>query len=299
MERRTDLAVELKEDLEQQATHALGVTVKETKHFNNTLLETYIKVTNETGAKQLGKPMGTYITLESSSLLSSDKDYHKDISNLLSKHLTSLLKDANNILVLGLGNQHVTPDALGPYVVDHLNITRHLKKEGLLSNHLSIYAIAPGVMAQTGMEASEIIKGIISTTNPQLIIAIDALAARSSNRLNRTIQLTNTGITPGSGVGNQRARLDEETLGIPVIAIGVPTVIAVPTIICDAMDTMLYALDESVGKLTSDLSDEERYLLATELISPYFSDLFVTPKNIDEEVLHISYTISEAINQLS
>lgn len=201
-------------------------------------------------------------------------------------------------MVAGLGNREVTPDALGPFVIDNLYVTRHLLQEGIISKSVEISAIAPGVMAQTGMESVTILKALVKEIKPELLIVIDALAARESDRLNKTIQLADTGITPGSGVGNHRNAINKESVGIPVLAIGVPTVIAVPTIVNDAMDVMVSAIGKQATKnVLKKFNEEERYQLACEMVTPYLEDMFVTPKDIDEAVKRISYTISEAINQ--
>ena len=240
-----------------------------------------------------------------------DEGYHKEISMELSKFLKNLLKEKKedySVLVVGLGNRQVTPDALGPYVVDNLNVTRHIIKEygkyAMGEEHVHLVsAIVPGVMGQTGMETVEIIKGIVQETKPDFIIAIDALAARSSKRLNRTIQIADTGINPGSGVGNQRNAITQETVGIPVIAMGVPTVVDAATIVNDSMENLLAALESSetlkgVGLVMQGYSAAEKYELVKELISPHLNGMFVTPKDIDETIKRISYTISEALNML-
>ena len=166
-----------------------------------------------------------------------------------------------------------------------------------------VSAIVPGVMGQTGMETLEIVKGIVEETKPDFAIAIDALAARNTKRLNRTIQIADTGINPGSGVGNHRNALTEETLGIPVIAIGVPTVVDAATIVNDTMENLLAALETSemlkgVGVVLQGYNATEKYELIKELISPNLNGLFVTPKDIDDTIQRISYTISEALNIL-
>ena len=202
----------------------------------------------------------------------------------------------------------MTPDALGPDVADNLVVTRHIIKEygkyamGGEKVH-TVSAIVPGVMGQTGMETLEIVKGVVEETKPDFAIAIDALAARNSKRLNRTIQLADTGINPGSGVGNHRNALTEDTLGIPVIAIGVPTVVDAATIVNDTMENLLAALETSemlkgVGVVLQGYNATEKYELIKELISPHLNGMFVTPKDIDETVKRISYTISEALNML-
>ena len=210
------------------------------------------------------------------------------------------------VLVVGLGNREVTPDALGPRVVDNLFITRHIVKEyGKYAfgekNVNRISSIVPGVMAQTGMESLEIIHGIIDETKPDLVIVIDALAARSTKRLNRTIQVTDTGINPGSGVGNHRHGLNKKSLGIPVISIGIPTVVDAATIVNDTMFNLIAAMSQSkafdmLGDSLKELNDGEKYELIRELLSPNLNAMFVTPKDIDESVKRLSYTISEGIN---
>ena len=213
-----------------------------------------------------------------------------------------------SILVVGLGNREVTPDSLGPCVADHLSVTRHIVKEyGKYAIGVDdapmISAVVPGVMGQTGMESAEIVRGIVSETNPDVIIAVDALAARNSKRLNRTIQIADTGIHPGSGVGNHRNGMTMETLGVPVIGIGVPTVVDAATIVNDTMENFIRALESSdslkgVGEVLRSYNAGEKYEFVKELISPHLNGMFVTPKDVDEMVHHISHTLSEAINML-
>ena len=207
-----------------------------------------------------------------------------------------------SILTVGLGNREVTPDALGPYVVDQLNITRHMVQEygryGVEEESRIVSAIVPGVMAQTGMETAE-----IKETKPDMILVIDALAARSSKRLNRTIQISDAGIHPGAGVGNHRSVITKETMGIPVIAIGVPTVVDAATIVNDTMENFIAALETSenlkgVGVVLQGYNSAEKYELVKELIAPHLNGMFVTPKDIDETIRRISYTVSEALNLL-
>ena len=193
-------------------------------------------------------------------------------------------------MVVGLGNREVTPDALGPYVVDNMMITRHIIKEYgqyAFGNKATsqISGIVPGVMAQTGMETAEIIQGVVAETKPDVVIAIDALAARSVRRLNRTIQITDTGIHPGSGVGNHRNGLTEENLQVKVIGIGVPTVVDAATIVLDSMAHLLDALEEA---------EQKEFL--EEMISPHLHGMFVTPKDVDETIKYLSFTISEGLN---
>ncbi|MBE5923212.1 MAG: GPR endopeptidase [Lachnospiraceae bacterium] len=294
---RTDLAVEMKEDIEGEEP-IKGVRVTTKNNGDTDILETRIIVETKEGEANLGKPIGTYITLESEHLREHDDTYHEPMAEVLSKILKNFMGRKKKILVAGLGNREVTPDALGPLVIDNLYITRHLLKEGIISHSNEVSAIAPGVMAQTGMESVSVLRAVVNEVKPEFVIVIDALAARKSDRLNKTIQLADTGIAPGSGVGNHRNAINEESLGVPVLAIGVPTVISVPTIVNDSMDMMI----DTIGKVgfkevLERFSEEERYKLACEMVDPFMEDMFVTPKDIDEAVKRISYTISEAINK--
>lgn len=297
MRGRTDLAVEMKEDL-QSDEPIKGVHVMTKNNGDTDIKEVRIVVENDEGAMNLGKPVGTYITLESEQLRQHDEGFHQPMMEVLSRHLKQFIGNKKRIMVAGLGNRDVTPDALGPFVIDNLYVTRHLLKEGIISKSVEISAIAPGVMAQTGMESLTILNALVKEIKPELLIVIDALAARESDRLNKTIQLADTGITPGSGVGNHRKAINEENVGVPVLAIGVPTVIAVPTIVNDAMEVMVAAIGKQATKnVLKKFNEEERYQLACEMVTPYLENMFVTPKDIDEAVKRISYTISEAINQ--
>lgn len=292
---RTDLALELQEDVgEQNLTEGISVSEHYDKAMN--LKRTHIRVLNQKGQEMLGKPIGNYITLESDSLCDSDKDIHRPFVEALYQVLTELVGAANRILVIGLGNRAVTPDALGPLVVDHLYITRHLIKEGLVKRAREISAICPGVMAQTGIESSTIIASICQEIKPEVVIAIDALAAREPSRLNTTIQICDTGITPGAGVGNHRLSLNREVLGVPVVAIGVPTVISVPSIVHQAIGVMVDRINEGGNRLQMEYTEEELQSLAWDLLDEKLASMFVTPKNIDETIHRVSYTISEAIN---
>lgn len=308
---RTDLALEQKERFESDNVEVQGVVLTEDYDEETEVKVTTVKIETENGAKTMRKPVGTYITMEAPNMAVPDEDYHAEISKKLKEFLEEFVKtdkEEFSVLVVGLGNRKVTPDALGPYVADNLNITRHIVKEygkyamGEEAVHL-VSAIVPGVMGQTGMETVEIIKGVVKETKPDMIIAIDALAARNSKRLNRTIQIADTGINPGSGVGNHRNAITKETVGVPVIAIGVPTVVDAATIVNDTMENLLMALESSetlkgVGIVMQGYNAAEKYELVKELISPHLNGMFVTPKDIDETVKRISYTISEALNLL-
>lgn len=289
---RTDLAVESKEKFEKDHVEIKGVSIHEEYQEELDLRTTLVRIETDHGARVMEKPRGTYITMEAPNLIVPDEDYHREISQELAHHLKELLhlEKERSVLVVGLGNRDITPDALGPRVIQNLKITRHIVKEygkagmGEEKVHL-VSSLVPGVMAQTGMETMEIIRGVIAETKPDVVIAIDALAARSMKRLNCTIQITDTGINPGSGVLNFRTGLNQESLGIPVIGIGVPTVVDAATIVHDAIAHLLESLEEA---------EMEEFL--GELITPRLHSMFVTPKDVDETVKMLSYTISEGLN---
>lgn len=289
---RTDLALEATERFTEENVEIRGVEISEDYDEEKDVRTTVVKITTENGARIMGRPQGNYITIEAPGLSMSDEDYHREISEKLALHLKKLihLEREQSILVVGLGNSAITADSLGPHVVDNLYITRHMIREyGLKSMGKErmhrVSGIIPGVMAQTGMETSEIVHGIVTETKPDVVIAIDALAARSTRRLNRTIQITDTGINPGSGVGNHRVGLTEENLQVKVIGIGVPTVVDAATIVRDSMAHLLDALEET---------EQKEFL--EEMISPHLHTMFVTPRDVDETVKYLSYTISEGLN---
>ncbi|EOS40617.1 GPR endopeptidase [Lachnospiraceae bacterium] len=311
---RTDLALEEKERFESDNVEIPGVVLEEEYDKEREIRITRVKVETENGAKTMGKPVGVYLTMEAPNMAVPDEDYHREVSVKLSEYIEELIQgrsldtDDLSVLVVGLGNRQVTPDALGPYVADNLCVTRHIVKEygkyamGIEHARL-VSAIVPGVMGQTGMETLEIVKGVVDETKPDLVIAIDALAARNTRRLNRTIQIADTGIHPGSGVGNHRNGLTKESVGVPVIGIGVPTVVDAATIANDTMENLIDALESSeilkgVGDVLRTYNSAEKYELVKELISPHLNGMFVTPKDEDELVKQISYTISEALNML-
>ena len=289
---RTDLALETTERFAEENAEIRGGEVHEEYDEEKDVRTTVVKIVTENGAKSMGRPQGTYITIEAPELSTQDEDYHREISEEISTHLRKLidLKKEKSVLVVGLGNAAITADALGPQVVDNLLMTRHIIKEyglrGIKHEKMHrISGIAPGVMAQTGMETAEIVQGIVSETKPDVVVAIDALAARSVRRLSRTIQITDTGIHPGSGVGNHRNGLTEENLQVKVIGIGVPTVVDAATIVHDSMAHLLDTLEETEQKEFLD-----------EMIAPNLYSMFVTPKDVDETIKYLSFTISEGLN---
>ena len=309
---RTDLALEERESFPGDGAEIAGVSLREWQDKAKQVTLTEVKILDQRGAKAMGKPKGTYLTLEADQLAEKDEDYHEQVSEELAKHIRRLIShmvqgEEWKILVVGLGNPSVTPDALGPKAVGHLQVTRHLEQqygEGFCREKgLPVLSgIVPGVMAQTGMETAEILKGIIEETKPDLLIAIDAVAARSIRRLGTTIQVTDTGIHPGSGVGNHRHSLTKESLGVPVLAIGVPTVVGAAAIVHDTVNTMIETLannmaTKGMGDFIQEMSPDEQYDLIRELLEPEFGSLYVTPPNIDEMIGRLSFTISEGIHQ--
>ncbi|MGE4215170.1 MAG: GPR endopeptidase [Anaerotignaceae bacterium] len=303
---RTDLAIEAREMIEEQNGDVDdGIVVKNEE--TDTMNITYVEILNENGSKAMGKPQGNYITIESDKLKINDVSAHQEISHKLLECITELSKAKEDtvFLVVGLGNWNITPDALGPKVVSKIFVTRHmfdtLPKE-LDGAVRPVAAVSPGVMGITGIETGEIIKGIVEKMKPNVIIAIDALAARRFNRINATIQLSDTGISPGAGVGNRRMALNEETLGVPVIAIGVPTVVDAATLVNDTMDTMLTQMKQATDKGTQfydmleNMEGEERYQLIYDLLDPYAGNMFVTPKEVDAVIDRLSGIIASAIN---
>lgn len=288
---RTDLALEARESFPEDNVEIKGVILKEEKAGEKGITVTVLEIKNEEAAEVMGKPVGTYITIEA-----GDLEEEEALAKEIQKYLKQLMGDTKNksILVAGLGNREVTPDALGPMVVDELFATRHLIREFgetfKKRNQMEMLsAIAPGVMAQTGMESREILEGVAASTRPDWIVVVDALAARSIYRLNRTIQITDTGISPGSGVGNNRNALNEQSLGTKVIAIGVPTVVDASTIVEDRMR-------EALAKQNFSMEEIDAFL--RQVNEGAMHNMFVTPKDVDEAVERISAIISRAVNAM-
>ena len=313
---RTDLAVEEKESFQGNGGEVAGVSLREWRKASNSIKMTEVVIRDESGAKAMGKPCGTYLTMEAGQLAEEDEGYHREVSRELAAQLRRMIRglrkrhvipaaDPLHVLAVGLGNPSVTPDALGPGVLRNLRVNRNQwAVQGLPAQETEpviLSGIVPGVMAQTGMETAEIVGGILYETAPDLIIAIDALAARSIRRLGTTIQLTDTGIQPGSGVGNHRHSLTIESLGIPVLAVGVPTVVGAAAIVHDTISAMIGTLwsrmeTKGMGDYVEGLSPDDQYQLISELLEPEFGQLYVTPPDIDQTVRRLGYTISEGIH---
>ncbi len=303
---KTDLALEAREIYREENEIEIPGVVLDQEEAGDVLI-TRVEVLDKVGSDIMGKPEGMYITLESTSLRKADADFKDEISKLLARELKSVIPKIENIkvLVVGLGNWNVTPDALGPKVISKIFVTRHLfkfynKEEDIDVVELS--AISPGVMGTTGLETSEVIKGIVENSKPDIVIAVDALAARKMERINATIQISTTGITPGSGLGNDRKALNKETLGVPVIAIGVPTVVDAATLTSDTIEKVIGAFSRQarVGSqfynILNELGQEDKYELIKEVLEPYSANIIVTPKGVDDIIVNLSQIIANAIN---
>ena len=296
---RTDLALEEKESFEGDGGEISGVKLTENEKDDINGRVTVVDIFNKKGAKSMNKPVGKYITLESDYMGVDDSEYieklQKELADIIGE-LIGNMKKGISVLVVGLGNRDVTSDSLGPRTTEKVHITRHLEVP-----ESNVSGIIPGVMAFTGIESAQIVKGVIDEIKPDLVIAIDALAARSVLRLGKTIQLTNTGIQPGSGVGNHRNSLTEASLDVPVIAIGVPTVVTAAALVYDTSEAFIEALKSSaysstIGESVEKLSNAQRYELIRDIIEPKLGPMFVTPKDIDEKIRVLSEIVSGGIN---
>ncbi len=306
---RTDLAVEAKE-LSFKDTppdqNLDGISAEEESPGEGIHI-TRVKIHNKKGEERLGKSRGTYVTIELPQMGIMGQKAYEEACRVCAKELLNLARQfkPRQTLVLGLGNRNITPDALGPKAIDSVLVTRHLLEympEEIDSRLKSVCAVAPGVLGLTGIETGEIVKGVCGNVHPDLVIAIDALCSRCISRINNTIQITDTGITPGAGVGNRRMAIDKGELGIPVIAIGVPTVVDAATIAGDTIDKIIESLkigakeNLPLYKLLSTLAEEDKYSMIKDVLTPDHGDFVVTPKEIDSEVEDISKIIANGIN---
>ena len=320
---RTDMADERVDTYKQvhnlSDIDGIKVESKDKDGINTTIVD----VVNENGKQALGKELGKYITIEKYDMEYLDEEQKQLVIKELADNINLLVNgiskvnienetNENNksILVVGLGNSSVTPDALGPKVISYINITRHIIKyaDNLIEpGTREISGISPGVLGTTGIETSEIIASVIDKVKPEMLIVIDSLASKSISRIGKTIQLSNTGITPGAGVNNKRSALDEKTLGIPVIAVGVPTVVDMATITNEAIDKLIESIKNEVTNYTNNnigeekinnifefFEKDERYnMIANALDSENY---IVTPKEIDNVIAKISEIIASSIN---
>ena len=287
----------------------IGVEM-ETEKAEEYIEITRVKVVDERGEKNIGKPKGNYITIETPARFFGEQSAYEGMCRACAKEIKALAdnfleSEDDTVLVVGLGNWNITADALGPKAVASLMVTRHLKEyvpEEIDEGVRPVCAISPGVLGLTGVETGEIVLGIVDRIKPKLVIAIDALCSRRIERINATIQIADTGITPGEGVGNKRRALNLETLGIPVIAIGVPTVVDAATIAGDTLELVVSELesaverDEPLYKLLSLLKNEDRYELIRQVIGPKFGNFVVAPKEVDSIIDDIASVVANGIN---
>lgn len=304
---RTDLALE-RRDLYNKAHNIEkdidGIETEEEK-VNDDITISRVKVTNEKGEEAIGKPIGTYITIDVKNFNIAQNEEIQQASEALTKELKALLEkhiDAKGpILVVGLGNIYVTPDALGPKVINEIDITRHLLQympEALDENTREVSAVSPGVLGTTGIETLEILKGIVDNTKPKLVIVIDALASRSIERISSSVQLADTGIVPGAGVDNTRKEITVNTLGIPVIAIGIPTVVEAATIAADSLTLLIQKVQEQgeSNDFLNKLQEEDKYQVIKEVLAPEEYNFIVTPKEIDGLIEKMKDVVARGIN---
>lgn len=303
---RTDLAIEARELCQKDVNGEIpGVKIEE--YNDGDIKISNVRIIDETGEKTMGKSVGTYITIELPEFAHYDSYSMEDVSKVLCNELRLItkLEDSMTAMVVGLGNWNVTPDALGPKVVSKIMVTRHLKQlvpDSIDEGIRPVCTIAPGVLGITGIETLEIVKGIVEKIKPNLIICVDALASRKMERVNNTIQIGNTGISPGSGVGNKRMEISERTLGVPVIAIGVPTVVDAATM---ANDTIDLVIDEMANQASSgsdfynmlkSIDRKDKQKMIEEILPPTIGNLMVTPKEVDMVIDSLSKIISSGIN---
>ncbi len=294
---RTDLAVEASE------MHGEGVpgVVSRTENRGGAEVTT-VEITTPEGAERLNKPMGVYVTVEIEDAESADG--RRAAAESLAGELKLMMKgkNAERVLVVGLGNDHITPDSVGVAAAEQIFVTRHLRElmPEEFGSAREVSAIAPGVLGLTGIETGETVRGVIDKISPTLIIAVDALASRSMKRIGRTLQLTDTGISPGSGVGNSRRELSEKTLGVPVIAVGVPMVADAATVADDAIGMLLSRMREEAGEQLLDLlrsmEENDRYAMIYEALEPRSANMIVTPKDVDAIADRVAEVLREGIN---
>ena len=304
---RTDLASE-RRDIYQKANNLEQIDgIEDTKEdINENIKVERVKITNENGEKAIGKPIGDYITIDIQKLKIAQEEELEKAGEILANELKTIVaKHVNSqgeILVVGLGNSYVTPDSLGPKVTNEIEVTRHI------INYLPQYveegtrmvsAIAPGVLGTTGIETAEILKGIVDNIHPKLVIVIDALASRSIERISSTVQLSDTGIVPGAGVGNTRNEISQKTLGIPVVAIGIPTVVETAVLVNDCLDLFITKLQEEAksNDYLNQLKQEDNYEEIKEALVPKDYNLIVTPKEIDVLIENMTQVVATGINR--
>lgn len=305
---RTDLASE-RRDIYNKANkleNDIDGIESEKEEINENLKIERVKITNENGEKAIGKPKGNYITIDVKKLkIAQDEDIEKAadaLANELKKVVDMHIDNQGEVLVVGLGNIYVTPDSLGPKVINEIEVTRHIIKylpQYVEEGTREVSAVSPGVLGTTGIETVEILKGIVDNVKPKLLIVIDALASRSIERISSTVQISDTGIVPGAGVGNTRNEISIKTLGIPVIAIGIPTVVETAVLVNDSLDLFIEKLQDEAksNDYLNNLKQEDKYEEIKEVLVPNDYNLIVTPKEIDELIENMKDIVAIGINQ--
>lgn len=338
---RTDLALEAHELAQQQNESNIAGIWLQADDREAGIHVTRLHVQTEEAGKQIGKLPGHYVTIEVPKLRDNDTAIEEQVTERFAVEFAAFLQRLGiskdqKALVVGLGNWNVTPDALGPMVVENLLVTRHLYQlapETVEDGYREVSALSPGVLGITGIETSEIVFGVVEKSKPDFVICIDALASRALHRVNTTIQISDTGIHPGSGVGNKRKAIDRNTLGIPVIAVGVPTVVFASTIVNDAITYLLGHFGQSLAEsnrafnklamssvperkepyteedlpdlesrkmfmgLVGSLPEEEKRQLIHEVLRPLGQDLVVTPKEVDDFIEGVANVIATGLNR--
>lgn len=303
---RTDLAVE-RRDIFQKNNNIDKIDGVDTefKEIDEKIRVSKVKITNQNGEKAIGKPMGSYITIDIKNLKIAEEHEIQSASNALTQEIKEVLsmhvEKNEDILVVGLGNIYVTPDALGPKVINEIDVTRHIKKylpQYIDSNSRAVSAISPGVLGTTGIETVEILEGIIDKIKPKLLIVIDALASRSIERISSTIQISDTGIVPGAGVGNTRKEISQKTLGIPVVAIGIPTVVELATLVSEGIDIFIEKLQNNAesNAYLNKLQQNDKYEDVKEVLNVGDYNMIVTPKEIDDLIEKMKDIVARGIN---
>ncbi|ADY56609.1 spore protease [Syntrophobotulus glycolicus DSM 8271] len=297
-----DLAVEAHELLRGETNQDVPGVIEKKETFRHASVNT-ITITDQRGEKLLGRPQGNYVTLEVPEIKENNFEHHKKISEILAQKLSDLIRfhEKASFLIIGLGNRNATPDALGPKVVEKIMVTRHLfhyAPEEIKGNLRNVAAISPGVLGITGIETAEVIRGLVEHVKPDYVIAIDALAAGALDRIGSSIQLADTGINPGSGIGNFRKGLNEETLGCKVIGIGVPTVVNAAVIAHKTIEELFAEMEThpSLAQIYDEENEESIVSVMEKALSPFKDSLMVTPKEIDELIETTSRIIANALN---
>ncbi len=303
---RTDLALE-RRDIYQKANKLNQIDGVESteEEINDNIKVSRVKITNSKGEEALGKPIGTYVTIDVKRLKMAGEEEIQKTSEVLTDELKKIVEmhvnNQEDILIVGLGNIYVTPDALGPKVINEIDVTRHIIKylpQYVDEGTRPVSAISPGVLGTTGIETVEILKGIVENIHPKLLIVIDALASRSIERISSTIQISDTGIVPGAGVGNTREEISENSLGIPVVSIGIPTVVELATLVSDGIDIFIDRLQEKAesNEYLNKLQQNDKYEEVKEALNVGDYNMIVTPKEIDDLIENMKDIVARGIN---